>query len=64
MRCLRVGPKKSIDTHFSEVSPQRQAIFEDLIRRFAQVRKEALVLSKEIDSELKSRSVDANQEWF
>ena len=56
--------KRTIDEHFSGVSPQRQAIFKDLIRRFAQVRKEALVLKKEIDSELKGRSVDATEELF
>ena len=56
--------KRPIDEHFSGVSPQRQAIFKDLIRRFAQVRKEALALRNEIDSELKGRAVDASEEWF
>ena len=56
--------KRTIDEHFSGVSPQRQAIFKDLIRRFAQVKKEALVLKKEIDSELKDRSVSASEELF
>ena len=56
--------KRTIDEHFSGVSPQRQAIFKDLIRRFAQVRKEALALRKEIDSELKGRSIDSSEELF
>ena len=56
--------KRTIDEHFSGVSPQRQAIFKDLIRRFAQVKKEALALKKEIDSELKSRSVAASEDLF
>ena len=56
--------KRTIDAHFSGVSPQRQAIFKDLIRRFTQVRKEALVLNKEIDSELKSRFIYASEELF
>ena len=56
--------KRTIDAHFSGVSPQRQAIFKDLIRRFAQVRKEALALKKEIDSELKGRSIDSSEELF
>ena len=56
--------KRTIDAHFSGVSPQRQAIFKDLIRRLTQVKKEALVLKKEIDSELKDRSVSASEELF
>ena len=56
--------KSDIDKHLSGVSPQRQAIFKDLIRRFAQVKKEALALKKEIDSELKSRSVAASEDLF
>ena len=56
--------KRTIDEHFSGVSPQRQAIFKDLIRRFAQVKKEALALKKEIDTELKGRSVAASEDLF
>ena len=56
--------KRTIDEHFSGVSPQRQAIFKDLIRRFAQVRKEAHALRKEIDSELKGRSIGSSEELF
>ena len=47
--------KRTIDEHFSGVSPQRQAIFKDLILRYAQVKKEVFALKEEIDSELKSQ---------
>ena len=47
--------KSDIEKHFSGVSPQRQAIFKDLILRYAQVKKEVFALKEEIDSELKSQ---------
>ena len=53
--------KSSIDKHFSEVSPERQAILRDLISRFAQLRKEALALDEKVESELKGQFIDANQ---
>ena len=57
LRCLAFdwNLESSINKHFSEVSPERQAILRDLITRFAQLRKEAFVFDEEIESELKAQ---------
>ena len=46
---------KSIEEHVHEVSPERWAILRDLINRWAQLKKEALALSDQVESELKAQ---------
>ena len=45
----------SIKEHFSSVSPERQAIFRDLISRWYQLREKAFALDDQIESELKAQ---------